>query len=101
MLNNYIGKKVRLLVSSNSGASTISGEQRYCNGVVTSVMNFYGFIKSIDDKFIELEDAKYTLYNLDAEKPIALNYPIRIETSIFESEVMLVNINNIISISLI
>lgn len=101
MLNKYIEKKVRLLVSSNSGASTISGEQRYCNGVVTSVMNFYGTIKNVDDKFIELEDAKYTLYNLDTEKPIGLNYPIRIETPIFESEVMLVNINNIISVSLI
>ena len=64
-------------------------------------MNFYGTIKNVDDKFIELEDAKYILYNLDAEKSIAINYPIRIGTSIFESEVMLVNINNIISVSLI
>ena len=28
-------------------------------------MNFYEVIKNIADKFIELEDAKYTLYNLD------------------------------------
>ena len=101
MLNNHIGKRVSLLVASNSGASTISCEQRYCNGVVTSVMNFYGIIKNADDKFIELGDTKYTLYNLDVEKPLALNYPIRIETSIFESELMLVNIDNVVAISLI
>ena len=98
MLNNYIGKKVRLLVSSGSGAGTISAEQRYCNGVMTSVMNFYGVVKRIDDKFVELEDAKYTLYNLDVEKNV-FGRPIAIDTPVFESEGILININNIITLS--
>lgn len=100
MLNNYIGKKVRILVSSRSGATSISAEQRYCNGVMTSVMNFYGVIKRVDNIFIELEDAKYTLYNLDIEKNV-FGRPIAIDTPIFESEVMIININNIIAVSLI
>lgn len=98
MLNNYIGKKVRIIVSSGSGATSISAEQRYCNGVMTSVMNFYGVIKRVDDKFIELEEAKYTLYSLDAEKNV-FGRPIAIDTPVFESEVILININNIITVS--
>lgn len=101
MLNEYIGKKVRILVSSGSGASAISAGERYCNGIMTSVINFYGIIKSVDDRFVELEEVRYSLYNLDTEKPIGLSYPINISTPVFESERSLININNIISISLI
>lgn len=101
MLNDYIGKKVRILVSSGSGASTISGDERYSNAVMTSVMNFYGVIKRVDDRFIELEEARYTLYSLDTEKTILHSYPIKIDTPIFESNKVIVNINNVIAISLI
>lgn len=99
MLNDYIGKSVRVLVSSGSGAGAISAGERYSNGIMTSVINFYGVVKRVDDKFIELEEVKYTLYSLDAEKPIGLNYPININIPIFESEKTLININSIISVS--
>lgn len=102
MLNDYIGKKVRILVSSDSGTSAISSAKYgYYNGVITSVMNFYGVVRRIDDKFIELVDAKYTLYNLDTEKSIGFVSPNKIEIPIFESDKILVNVNNVITISLI
>lgn len=101
MLNDYVGKNVRILVSSASGGAAISGEQRYCNGIMTSVINFYGVIKRVDDKFIELENGRYNLYNLDTEKPIGLSYPIKIDMPMFESDKILININNLIAVSII
>lgn len=101
MLDNYVGKKVRILVSSGSGAGAISAGERYSNGIMTSMVNIYGVIKRVDDRFIELDDVKYTLYSLDTEKPIGLNYPININTPVFESEKTLVSINSVIVISLI
>ena len=101
MLNDYVGKNVRMLVSSGCGASAISAGERYSNGIMTSVMNFYGVIKRIDDKFIELEDARYTLYNLDTEKPVGLSYPIKIDVPVFKSDKVLISINNVVAISLI
>lgn len=101
MLNDYIGKKVRILVSSNSGAGAISADERYSNGVMTSAINFYGVIKKIDDKFIELGEVRYTMYSLDTEKARGFGYPINIDIPVFESERALVNINNVIAIVLI
>lgn len=101
MLNDYIGKNVRVIVSSGSGASAISAGERYSNGIMSSAMNFYGVVKRADDKFIELEEVRYTLYNLDTEKPIALSHPITIDIPVFESDAILININNIIAVCLI
>ena len=101
MLNDYTGKEVRVIVSSGSGASAISAGERYCNGIMISTINLYGIIRRIDDKFIELEDTRYTLYSLETEKPIGLNYPININVPVFESEKTLISIDKIISLSLI
>ena len=101
MLKDYVGKKVRVIVSSGSGASVISGGERFSNGVMSNVMNFYGFISSYDDKFLELKDVKFSLYNLDTEKPMGLNYPISIDSQVFENDKALINLNSIISIVLI
>lgn len=100
MFNDYMGKRVRILVSSGSGAGAISAGERYSNGIMISVINFYGIIKRMDDKFLELEDVRYTLYSLDTEKPIGLNYPININIPVFESEKTLISIDKIISLSL-
>lgn len=101
MLNDYVGKNVRILVASCSGAGTISADERYSNGVMTSVMNFYGVVKRVDDKFIELEDTRYNLYNLDLERAIGLSRPVEIDMSVFESDKVIINLNNVIVISLI
>jgi len=101
MLNDYTNKNVRILVASGSGSGAISAGERYSNGVMTSVMNVYGNIERVDDKFIEVKNARYTLYNLDTEKPIALNHPISIDTPIFESDSILVSVNSVIIIALI
>lgn len=101
MLNDYINKNVRILVSSGSGAGAISADERYSNGIMSSVMNFYGVIKRVDDKFIELEDGRYTLYNIDTEKSFGFSRPISIDIPVFETKRVLININNVISISLI
>ena len=101
MINNYIGKKVRILVSSGSGAGAISADERYSNGVMTSIINFCGELVEADDKFVKLLNVTYTLYSLDTEVPIGFSRPINIETPVFESDSTIININSIIAILLI
>lgn len=63
MLKKYIGKKVRLLVSSKSGAGISSSISvgRIENSLVSMIVVF-GIIKDVDDKFVELKDTKL-VYN--------------------------------------
>lgn len=102
MLENYIGKRVRILVSTGSGAGMSNGELPY-GTAFNPVITVFGVIKSYDNQFIELENARMVYYSGVAET-LASNFlskGVANGPDIFENELTLLNISNVISISLI
>ena len=105
MLENYKGKYVKLLVSSNSGAS-IGGDgiPRTYNSMIT----VFGTIKDFDNKFLELENST-TLYHSGIEcsyqsvvfASVEAQFNNIKQPQAFENKSSLINVNNIIEISVI
>ena len=99
MLENYKGKHVKILVSSNSGAGT-GGEGRCFNSMIV----VFGTIKDFDKQFLELENST-TLYYPGVTTTIKELFNTSLdnvsEPQAFENKSSLVNINSIIMISIV
>ena len=96
MLENYVDKKVKILVSSNSGAGVgTSCGIGSISSMVSSVITIFGVIKEVGDKFIEVEGAR-SIY-LDGYQE-GTN---RITPTVLDNSTALVNIEHIIAIYLV
>lgn len=105
MLEKYKGKYVKLLVSSNSGAG-IGGDgiPRIYNSMIT----IFGTIIDFDKQFLELENST-TLYHSGVECSYQSVVFANVEAQFnnikqpqaFENKSALVNVNNIIEISVV
>ena len=100
MLESYKGKKVKILVSSNSGSGTsISGVS--CMAVLSSVITVFGELTKYDDKFVEISNAR-TIY-MDGFQTgySSYNGTKEISPAVLDNPTLLININNIITVSII
>lgn len=61
MLDKYIDKNVKVIVSSNSGISTSSSVAG--NSTVSSIIQVFGKLKGHDKEFIELETVSIVYFN--------------------------------------
>lgn len=105
MLENYKGKYVKLLVSSNSGAG-IGGDgiPRIYNSMIT----VFGTVKDFDKQFVELENST-TMYHSGIEcsykSAVFANVEAQFtnikQPQVFENKSSLININNIIEMALV
>lgn len=99
MLENYNGKYVKALISSGSGASIGN-----VAGLYNSVITLFGTIKKSDEKFVEFENTtmlyypgvNYALDHFGTMSPENTKQPLA-----FENATTLVNVNNIITLSII
>ena len=105
MLENYKGKYVKILVSTNSGAGISGGE---ASRIYNSMVTVFGTIKDFDKQFIELENST-TLYfsgvNSSYESAFfgdvkAPFYNIK-QPAAFENKFTLLNLAHIIEISVV
>lgn len=90
LLEKYKNKKVKLLVSSNSGAGISSGD-RLLEAAITSTIVIIGEITNYDNEYIELSTAKVIRMHLYSNSDAIGNED-------FDS--MLINKKNIIAISI-
>ena len=105
MLENYKEKYVKILVSSNSGAG-IGGDG--IPRVYNSMITVFGTIKNFDQQFLELENST-TLYHSGIEcsydKVVFASVEAQFnnikQPQSFENKSSLININNIIEISVV
>ena len=100
MLENYKGKKVKLLVSSNSGAGTGVNNGTSMT-MVSSIITVFGVVKDYDDQFIEISDAR-TIY-MDGFQTGYATYSVTkdIVPAVLDNSTMLINRNNVITIAVI
>lgn len=99
MFSDYIGKNVKILVSSNSGAAVCGEQGRMFNSIIT----VFGTVKNVDGQFLELENSTmiyypgldYTFNNLG----FSLNNTK--QASSFENPKTLLNLMHVISISIV
>ena len=101
MLENYKGKKVKILVASNSGAGT-----GVSNGTsmtaMSSIITVFGELKDFDEKFIEVTGAR-TIY-IDGFQTgySTFNSGVKdVTPTVLDNSNMLINVNSIITISII
>lgn len=105
MLENFKGKYVKILVSSNSGAG-IGGDG--IPRVFNSMITVFGTIKNFDKQFLELENST-TLYHSGIESSYQSVVFANVEAQFnnirqpqaFENKSSLININNIIEIAVV
>lgn len=105
MLESYNGKYVKVLVSSNSGAG-IGGDG--IPRIYNSMIIVFGTIKNFDKQFIELENST-TMYHSGIECSYQSVTFANVEAAfnnikqpqVFENKSSLININNIIEISVV
>ena len=99
MLENYKGKYVKLLVSSNSGAGTGCDGRNFNNMIV-----IFGTIKGFDERFLELENST-TLYYPGVTVSIKELFNTSLsnvrEPDVYENKSSLINLNNIIEIAVV
>ena len=104
MLENYKGKYVKVLVSSNSGAGIGGDGARVYNSMITVV----GTVKDFDKQFVELENST-TMYHSGIEcsykSAVFANVEAQFtnikQPQVFENKSSLININNIIEMALV
>lgn len=102
MLEKYKGKEVRILVSSNSGAGTSTTTSAGGNFVaMSSVITIYGILRDFDSKFLEIKDSKLSYINNFNYGYSSFSGNKVIEPTILENDTTLVNIDSVISISII
>jgi hypothetical protein len=101
MLERYLNKNVRILVSSDSGAGiSCSTHVGSIESSINSTIIVFGTINEIDDKFIEIKNTK--MIYLEPLKSGSRGIGSKeISAVSIESEYTLVNINKVITISLI
>ena len=100
MLENYKGKYVKVLVSSNSGAG-IGGEGAR---VYNSMITVFGTVKDFDKQFIELENTTTIYYSgvVSSYESMGLSTITNVrQPSAFENKTSLLSLNNVIEISMV
>lgn len=99
MLENYKGKYVKVLISSQSGAAGGSEGRNF-----NSMMVAFGTVKDFDKQFLELENST-TLYYPGVTTAVKELFNTSLnnvrEPQAFENKLTLLNLNNIISISVV
>lgn len=99
MLDKYKDKYVKLLVSSDSGAG-MGGEGRCFNSMIV----IFGTITDFDKQFLELKNST-TMYYPGVSPAIKELFNTSInnvsQPQVFENTSSLVNLNNIIQISVV
>ena len=100
MLENYKGKFVRILVSSESGAG-ISGD---LSRLYNSMIVVFGTIKGYDANFLELENSTVSYYSgavstLESTKIVSIN-DVK-QPAAFENKSSILNLDKIILISVV
>lgn len=98
MLEKYKGKEVKILVSSDSGAG-IGVDGNYIASM-TSVITLCGTINDLDNKFLEIKNSKLSYIGDFNKSSVGLGVK-DIEPTVYENDITLVNIDKIISISII
>ena len=100
VLDSYKGKKVKILVSSNSGAGTGVNNGSSMT-VVSSIVTVFGELKDFNDQFIEVSNAR-TIY-IDGFQTgySTYNGSKDITPAVLDNSSLLVNRNNIITIALV
>ena len=102
MLERYVGKRVRVLVSTGTGAGICNGDISAVS-VFNPIITVFGVFKSYDDKFLEIEKSRMVYYSGAAETlmPVFLDNGGVNGPDVFENELTLLNNNMVISISLV
>ena len=102
MLDNYIGKRIRVLVSTGTGAGISNGDLSF-GTVFNPIITVFGVLKSYDEKFLQIENSRMVYYSGVAETlaPTFLNNSGVTGPDIFENELTLLNMSKVISVSLI
>lgn len=102
MLENYIGKRVRVLVSTGSGAAISNGDLS-AGSVFNPVITVFGILKSYDEKFIEIENSRMVYYTGVSEtlSLAFLNNGGSTGPDVFENELTILNMSKVISVSLV
>lgn len=98
MLEKYKGKEVRMLVSSDSGAGI--GVAGGYMASVSSVITIYGIINELDNNFLEIKHSKLSYISDFNKSPLGFTTK-DIEPTEYENDITLVNIDKVISISII
>ena len=94
MLEELKNKKVKLVVSSNSGMSAHGGVI-----VATSMIIAEGILAEYDSEFVKLKDAQVMRNNVLDNKSGSFNFDV--QPRVESSDVTLINRNNIITISIL
>lgn len=101
MFDKYLNKKVRVLVSTKSGAGMSNGGSLMAS-VLNPIITVDGVLNFINDKFVEIEGSRMYYYNGACEMDTPgfgkskMNGP-----DVFDNEYTLLNVDSVISISLI
>ena len=102
MLDKYKGKEVRILVSSDSGAGVSTTTSAGSNFVaLSSVITIYGIINDLDNKFVEIKNSRLNYINSFNKGYNSIAGDRNIEPTMLENDITLVNIDKIISVSII
>ena len=101
MFDKYLNKKVRVLVSTKSGAGMSNGGSLMAS-ILNPIITVDGVLNFINDKFVEIEGSRMYYYNGACEMDTPgfvkgkMNGP-----DVFDNEYTLLNVDSVISISLI
>ena len=102
MLEKYKGKEVIILVSSNSGAGATT--KHVASGeyvAVSNIITVTGVIRDFDSKFLEITNSKLKYIDDFNTSVTGFTSTKQIESTVLESDRTLINIDKIISISII
>lgn len=100
MLEKLVGKKVKILVSSNSGAGSSScisvGNSMT---VVSNIITVFGELKAADEHFVEIKSARVIyLDGFQTGYSTAMGSK-EINSSVIDNPTSVINVNNIIMIN--
>ncbi len=102
MLEKYNGKKVKLLVASNSGAGTgVANPTGGLTAVMSSVITVFGEITDQDDNFLELSKARTVSFDGFQTGYSSAMGSKDIVPSVLDNSTILVNKSSIITVSIV
>ena len=99
MLEKYKGKEVRMLVSSDSGAGIGTGSSH--TATMSSIITITGTINDLDNNFLEIQNSKLSYIDAYSKVSHSFNNKKEFEPTEFENDITLVNIDKVVSISII
>ena len=101
MLDEYLDKRVRVLVSTGTGAGISNGELP-CGTVFNPIITVFGVLNSYDNLFLKLEKSRMIYYNGVAETLGVIKKDIGVTgPDIMENDSTILNLKNVISVSLV